>query len=96
MPYVTQNMRYLVDTIVYSLADEIQAMGPEFNLQDHEYRAGILNYVITKLLKEVYGDDLRYKDINEIIGMLECCKQEYYRKIAAPYEDQKERENGPV
>ena len=28
--------------------------------------------------------------------MLECCKLEYYRKVAAPYEDQKEFENGAV
>ena len=40
--------------------------------------------------------DARYTDYNEIIGFLECCKLEYYRKKAGPYEDVKEQENGPV
>ena len=28
--------------------------------------------------------------------MLECCKLEFYRKAAAPYEDMKEMQNGKV
>jgi hypothetical protein len=37
-----------------------------------------------------------YKHINEIIGVLECAKQEFYRRVAAPYEDTKIQENGDV
>lgn len=32
----------------------------------------------------------------QLMGMLSCCKDEYYRKYAAPYEDKKEIENGFV
>ena len=61
-------------------------------------RAGILNYLITNLLDTCYGplSDAKYKDYNEAIGMLECCKLEFYRKAAAPYEDMKEKQNGKV
>lgn len=61
-------------------------------------RAGILNYVITDMLDSCFGplSDAKYKDYNEAIGMLECCKLEFYRKAAAPYEDLKEKENGKV
>jgi hypothetical protein len=31
-----------------------------------------------------------------MIGILECCKLELYRKKAAPYENEKELENGSV
>ena len=31
-----------------------------------------------------------------MVGVLECCKLELYRKLAAPYEDTKEMESGPV
>ena len=55
---------------------------------------GELNYVITKIMKEVYP--LRYYHINKAIGVLECIKQEFYRRVAAPYEDQKMKENGDV
>jgi hypothetical protein len=31
-----------------------------------------------------------------MVGALECCKLELYRKRIAPYEELKERENGPI
>ena len=57
-----------------------------------------MNYTITKLIGEVYGpiEKLHYHSFNEIIGMLECCKMEFYRKQCAPYEDIKLKENGSV
>jgi len=55
---------------------------------------GQLNYIITRILKESYP--LRYFNINRAVGVLECCKLEYYRRIAAPYEDTKIEQNGDV
>ncbi len=55
---------------------------------------GELNYVVTRMLKEVYP--LRYYHINKAMGVLECIKQEYYRRVAAPYEDTKIKESGDV
>jgi hypothetical protein len=55
---------------------------------------GELNYVVTKILKDVYP--LRYYHINKAMGVLECIKQEYYRRVAAPYEDTKIKESGDV
>lgn len=59
--------------------------------------AGELNYLITKLCDAfLMKTGLSYKNINQAIGALECAKLELYRKIASPYEDRKEIENGPV
>lgn len=58
---------------------------------------GELNFVITTILCDYlnkYG--LSYATINDIVGALECTKQEFYRRIAIPYEDEKKRENGDV
>jgi len=55
---------------------------------------GEMNYVITKILREVYP--VRYFHINRAVGVLECVKLEYYRRIAAPYEDRKIQESGDV
>lgn len=58
---------------------------------------GDLNYAITVLLKhylEKKGEC--YATHNDIMGMLECCKQEWYRKRVAPYEQIKEQENGSI
>jgi hypothetical protein len=55
---------------------------------------GELNYVVTKILKQIY--QVRYFQINKAIGVLECVKLEFYRKVAAPYEDKKIKESGDV
>lgn len=59
---------------------------------------GQVNYSITMLCLEylqVCGGT-GYQALNEIIGVLECAKMEMYRRMAAPYEDQKIAENGDV
>lgn len=58
---------------------------------------GELNYAITRLLVEyVEAAGLRYVTINDVLGALEGAKAEFYRRVAAPYEDQKIKENGDV
>lgn len=59
---------------------------------------GELNYVITKLchiFNSKFGM-LKYARLNTIIGVLECAKQEFYRRIISNYEDKKAKENGDV
>lgn len=58
---------------------------------------GELNYTISKTVDDyLKRKGLSYASINEVIGVLECAKLELYRRIAAPYEDGKIRENGDV
>ena len=62
---------------------------------------GELNYAITALLDAyVYGrygaGDISYVRINDVLGSLEGAKLEFYRRIAAPYENEKITENGEV
>jgi len=56
-----------------------------------------LNYVFTQVITEYLDNNGEsYQTINDIVGALECCKLELYRRIVAPYEDQKIKENGDV
>lgn len=56
---------------------------------------GELNFLITQLCtRYLHQHGKRYSTINSIIGALECSKQEFYRRIATPYEDIKKEENG--
>lgn len=60
-------------------------------------KPGELNYVITKQCCDFldrYGFD--YAGINAVVGVLECAKQEFYRRLAVPYEEQKRKDNGDV
>jgi hypothetical protein len=62
--------------------------------------AGQLNYAITKLLVDYISTrgvvGLSYQSLNDALGALEGAKLEFYRRIAAPYEDTKIQENGDV
>ena len=59
--------------------------------------AGELNYLITKLCDSfLRTKGRRYNHVNTVIGVLECAKQEFYRRIASVYEDEKLQENGDV
>ena len=66
-------------------------------VEDPKEQAGVLNYCITSLLNEVLKTNgLKYRNINELIGVLECAKLELYRRVASPYEDVKKDSNGDV
>lgn len=59
--------------------------------------AGELNYCITQLLIDyIDTKDLCYQNINDVLGVLEGAKLEFYRRVATPYEQQKIKENGDV
>jgi len=57
---------------------------------------GELNYVISKLIYLWCRQENSYKKLNDAIGVLECAKQEVYRRMVIPYEEQKRKENGEV
>lgn len=60
-------------------------------------KPGELNYLVTRLVDSfLVMQGISYTSINAAIGVLECAKQELYRRIAVPYEDGKARENGEV
>ena len=66
-------------------------------MADRAIEPGELNYQVTYLLNDyLEGQGLSYRSINEVIGVLECAKLEMYRRIAAPYENKKLKENGDV
>jgi len=94
MPYIKQQIRDQLNEEIGSLGNAIRASAELYETQ----MDGTLNYTITKLIGKVYGpiETLKYHDFNEIIGVLECCKLEFYRKQCVPYEDIKLKENGSV
>ena len=60
---------------------------------------GELNYLITKLVLEYTSSNygmVGYQSINDVLGALEGAKLEFYRRVAAPYENAKMAENGDV
>lgn len=87
MPYIKMEDRVKYEEVLKALIDILKGLPVE-------RIDGELNYVITRLLKESYP--LRYFNLNRAVGVLECAKLEYYRRVVAPYEDVKIRESGDV
>jgi hypothetical protein len=93
MPYIKQESRDQLDPAIENLL--VTLMLRKVNgLQVHP-AAGDYNYIITRLLDMGHSPH-SYDSINTIMGILECVKQEYYRRIAAPYEGEKMYQNGDV
>lgn len=58
---------------------------------------GELNYLISGLCWDyILNNGRNYQHINDVLGALEGAKLEFYRRIAAPYEDTKIEENGDI
>ncbi|MCK4318821.1 hypothetical protein KAW53_08665 [Candidatus Bathyarchaeota archaeon] len=87
MPYITQEDRPQYDEVLAELIGLLKEKPPE-SVDGH------LNYVVTRVIKEVYP--LRYYHVNKAMGVLECIQHEFYRRVAAPYEDTKIEQNGDV
>ena len=90
MPYIKMKDRDLILRTKdgHPVLDVIEACGTP----------GTLNYSITHLLN-VYvqtNGPVRYALLNELVGVLESCKLEFYRRMVSLYEDTKIEENGDV
>lgn len=92
MPYIAQEKRDVLDSHIKRLVDALLYLKRE---DRDNVMVGNINYVFTKLLAGVYSSP-RYEDINSIVGVCQCVALEYYRRIAAPYEDMKIESNGDV
>ena len=90
MPYIPQEKRTIIDDKMKNITDHILH-------KDTTTSIGEINYIITSLLNSyINKKQFNYDLCNNIIGVLECAKQELYRRVVAEYEDYKIQENGDV
>lgn len=87
MPYITPERRALYDGALAALSASITGESPD----------GDMNYIVTRLLDDWLSKrGLGYTAIAGVVGVLETAKLEFYRRVAAPYEDGKIEVNGDV
>lgn len=89
MPYITENKRAHLNELINDIVNILNEQNNDGKID------GSVNFIISTILENVYNKQ-GYDGINRGVGVLECAKLEFYRKVAAPYEDQKEFENGEV
>jgi len=91
MPYIKPEDREEIKDVLEPLKDFIfdEQLGAQ---------PGTLNYIITSLCHAyIQGNGYHnYAGFNEVIGVLECAKIEFYRMVAAKYENKKRADNGHI
>jgi hypothetical protein len=106
MPYIKEDRRKALDNKINSLAITIKLnANTNMNPYDEESSkltneqfleiAGDINYCVSRLVSRVMGD-ISYGKIAIITGVLENINQEFYRRMASPYENKKILENGDI
>jgi len=94
VPYIHPAHRPDIEKIIIPLGEELETVGE-------------LNFAITSLVLSFLGlipdhgdwirtNDPSYESFNDAVGVLECVKQELYRRAVIPYEQKKCAENGDV
>ena len=92
MPYIKPEDRVWYEKTINELAD---ALGTAENNEIMSDMAGDMNYCISTLIGKVMGKP-SYAKIAIITGVLENVKQEFYRRVGVPYEENKIVQNGDI
>lgn len=85
MPYIKPDTRLQFENVLNLLDDHCDKLFP-----------GDLNFFISSIIWKAFDQDTSYTKANELIGVLECVKQEFYRRKVVPYEEEKMKENGDI
>jgi len=88
MPYISPENRRDLDPAIEAVLDALA----DTPFQDS---LGNLNYLISRIVAGHMGQ-VSYGKVAMATGVLENVKQEFYRRVAAPYEDQKIDQSGDI
>lgn len=91
MPYVAEDYRSDVIDPIVALVHQVRGL-------PQRKQAGVLNYIISEIvsrtLRPVEGWD--YASIHDAHGVFVDAGAEFYRRVAAPYEDKARAKNGDL
>ena len=100
MPYIKEENRIVLDRSIGGAVETIKSnvqksFGDNLNVDEFLAISGGINYFVSRLVAQLMGE-VSYGKICVITGVLENIKQEYYRRVASPYEDKKIVQNGDI
>ncbi len=87
MPYIDHELRVKAQNTLEQVRKQFEK----------SVTPGELNFLITSIANEyIERKGVNYTHYNDVVGVLECVKQEFYRRAVTPYEETKIRENGDI
>jgi hypothetical protein len=91
MPYIKKIDRIKYNNTIDKLCHEF-----EHHTKLNKIPVGDMNYVFSTIVNKLFDEHPSYQRANDLVGMLECVKQEFIRRKVNPYEDEKIHENGDI
>jgi hypothetical protein len=103
MPYIKEENRQSLDICIENMIECLKSNvqptidNPRNKLSQEGVLSiiGDINYTFSRISAGIMGD-VSYAKIALITGVLENIKQEFYRRVAENYEDQKILQNGDI
>lgn len=96
MPYINEDERKELDEAIHQMVESIRnSKCSLYNPHDFSNYLGRINYCFSRVIIGVMKN-VSYKNIAMATGVLENIKQEFYRRVAEYYENQKIFENGDI
>jgi hypothetical protein len=90
VPYISQDDRKTLEPSLKELIETLNLVTGGYGSNN-----GIVVYVIYRIVKAFYGEG-NFEIRSNALKVLEAAKLEYYRRVMAPYEDTKIKENGDI
>lgn len=87
MPYIKVEERTQYFDLVNSLLSR---------LKKNDNNPGHINYIISKLVNEIFKSNKCYAEANKLMGVLSCVQAELYRRGIGEYENIKLKENKDI
>lgn len=87
MPYIDKADRAEFGESLANIIDDLESTG---------FKVGEYNFVLSTILWSAFRADACYTRANNLLGVLEAVKLEFYRRKVAVLEDSKIKENGDL
>ena len=85
MPYIIKEKRQRLDGLIKNVVSEMEPLS-----------SGEKNYFLSSVVWGLFNIHRTYSNANDLVGLLECVKLEFYRRKVAALEDEKVIENGDI
>ena len=83
MPYIPKKLRKKFDSEIDALISALRVGDDGF------FISGEVNYCLSRIIWGLWGK-------NALVGILECVRTEFYRRLLAPYEDNQIQKSGDI
>lgn len=94
MPYIKKEERDRYKSEIEKITTLLLDKFPGDNHK--HFQVGDLNYIVSSIVWKLFDSNPSYTRGNELVGVLECVKQEFIRRRLNNYEDSKISENGDI